>query len=231
MNDVLSTAELEALRTLSSPTIANAIETFNLKPRNEGFTDSSIRCLFPDLGVMVGYAVTAKIEAEQPAAEGHRVPIARWWDAIEKTPAPRVLVMQDLDKRPIGAFWGEVQANVHKAMGCVGVVTDGGVRDLDEVRALGFHFFAAHILVSHSYVHLVDVGGPVKVGGLVVKPGSLIHADKHGAIMIPSEIARDLVEAAEKLGKEEREIIRYCQSEAFTFEGFKELWRKFRPYS
>lgn len=231
MNVVLSTAELEALKTLSSPTVANAIETFNVKPRNQGFMDSSIRCLFPDLGVMVGYAVTAKIEANRPAVEGHRVPMARWWEVIEEIHAPRVLVMQDLDTHPTGAFWGEVMANVHKALGCVGVVTNGGARDLEEVKALGFHVFAAHILVSHAYIHLVEVGGDVKVGGLVVKPGDLLHADRHGVITIPLEIARDLVKAAEKLEKEEREIIEYCQSPEFTFEGFKELWRRLRPYS
>lgn len=231
MDIPLSLEELEALRKISTPTIANAIETFNVRPRNEGFMDSSIRCLFPELGTMVGYAVTARIEAEQPAAEGHRVPVFEWWESVLKTPAPRVLVMQDLDRQPIGAFWGEVMANVHRALDCAGVVTDGGVRDLDEVRALGFHFFAAHVLVSHAYIHLVDVGAPVKVGGLVVRPGDLIHADKHGVITIPFEIAKDIAETVERLERGEREVIEYCQSKEFTFEGFKKLWRKFRPYS
>ncbi len=229
MTGILSPAELEALRRINTPTIANAIETFNLRPRNQGYMSPEVRCLFPDLGVMVGYAVTAKMMAEQPAAEGEEASRFDYWDYILTMPAPRIAVIQDLDRRPaIGSFWGEVNANIHRALGCVGAITNGGVRDLDEVRALGFHLFAAETVVSHAYVHLVDFGGPVEVGGLLVKPGDLIHADKHGAIIIPHEIAHEVAAAAARVEAAERKIIDYCQSSDFSVEQLKALWRELR---
>src|SRR5206468_187305 len=122
-------------------------------------------------------------------------------------------VVHDLDEpRGQGAQWGEVQANIHRALGCAGVITDGSVRDLDEVRALGFQFAAAHISVSHAYVHMVDFGLPIKVGGLWVKPGDLIHADQHGAVTIPAEIAPRIPEAVVKVEADERKIISLCKS-------------------
>jgi len=227
MTNTLSREELEALKRINTPTISNAIETFNLRPRNEGFMSAEVRCLFPDLGVMVGYAVTARIMAEQPAAEGQQASRFDYWDYILTSPAPRIAVIQDLDQPPaIGSFWGEVNGNIHRALGCVGTITNGGVRDLDEVHALGFHFFAAAAIVSHAYVHLVDFGGPVKVGGLVVNPGDLIHADKHGAIIIPHEIAREVAAAAAMVDASERQVIDYCKSPEFSVERLKVLVRE-----
>ncbi len=162
----LSEAELAALRAWPTPAICNAIETFNVRPRNQGFM-SGIRCMFPDLEPMVGYACTATMIADMPANEKDRSATLAHRDNILKTPAPRVAVIQDLDEpRCIGSLWGEVNGNIHRALGCLGVVTDGGVRDLDEVHDIGFHFFAAEVIPSHAYVHLVDSGIPVKVGGL-----------------------------------------------------------------
>jgi len=222
----LSTEELQELRQISTPTIANAIETFNVRPRTQGFMNSDVRCIFPDLGVMVGYACTVTIMAEvQPAAES--VKRFDYWDAIVKVPEPRIAVIQDLDQpRPVGSFWGEVNASVHKALGCVGTVTNGGVRDLEEVHRIGFHFFASEVLVSHAYVHLVDVGIPVKIGGMVVRPGDLIHGDRHGVITIPSEIAREVASAARTVESAERQIIDYCHSTDFTLQGLKQTWTK-----
>ena len=117
---------------------------------------------------------TAIIRAEPGPIDGHRASTYGWWDYILSIPAPRVIVVHDLDEpRGQGAQWGEVQANIHRALGCVGVVTDGSVRDLDEVRALKFQFCAAHVSVSHANVHMVDFGIPVKVGGVWIKPGDL----------------------------------------------------------
>jgi regulator of RNase E activity RraA len=230
MTGILSRAELEVLRQINTPTISNAIETFDLRPRNQGYMSPEVRCLFPDLGVMVGYAVTARMMAEQPAVEGQEASRFDYWDYILTIPAPRIAVIQDLDQPPaIGSFWGEVNANIHRALGCVGTITNGGVRDLDEVHALGFHLFAAETIVSHAYVHLVDFGGPVKVGGLVVNPGDLIHADKHGVIVIPHEIAREVAAAAARVDAAERKIIDYCQSSDFSVERLKALWREMRP--
>lgn len=225
----VSPEQLARLRQISSPTLANAIETFDRRPRNAGFMSGAIVCRFPDLGVMVGHAVTALIRAEQAPVEGHRADVFAWWEQILSVPAPRVLVMQDLDAPPgLGAFWGEVQANVHRALGCVGVVTDGAVRDLPEAQALGFHFFSAHVSVSHAYVHLVDFGLPVKVGGLAVRPGDLIHADRHGVLAVPPELVAELPDAAARLEARERKMIRACQGEGVSLEALKAAWREFR---
>ena len=221
---------IHALKKISSPSLANGIETFNVRPRSQGFMSSEIRALFPELGPLVGYAVTALIRAEPAPLEGHRASTFAWWDYVRSIPAPRVVVVHDLDEpRGQGAQWGEVQANIHKALGCAGVLTDGSVRDLDEVRTLGFQFAAAHVSVSHAYVHMVDFGLPVKVGGLWVKPGDLIHADHHGALAIPSEIADRLPEAVASIEADERKIISCCQSPTFSAEGLKELFKQVRP--
>ncbi len=221
---------IEALRKFTSPSVANAIETFKVRPRHQGHMSSEIRCLFPELGPMVGYAVTAVIRAEPEPMEGHRASTFRWWDYVQSIPAPRVIVVHDLDEpRGQGAQWGEVQANIHKALSCVGVITDGSVRDLDEVRALGFQFAAAHVSVSHAWVHMVDFGLPVKVGGLWVKPGDLIHADQHGAVSIPPDIAARVPEAVTKVEADERKIISVCQSADFSAERLKALYQQIRP--
>jgi regulator of RNase E activity RraA len=221
---------IDALRKISSPSVANAIETFNVRPRDQGNMSSAIRTLFPELGPLVGYAVPCVIRAEQTPQQGHRASTYGWWDYVLTIPAPRVIVVHDLDEpRGQGAQWGEVQANIHKALGCAGVITDGSVRDLDEVRALGFQFAAAHVSVSHAYVHMVDFGLPVKVGGLWVKPGDLVHADQHGAVTVPADIADRIQEAVAKVEADERQIIGVCQSRDFTADKLKELYKKIRP--
>ncbi len=221
---------IDALRKITSPSVANAIETFNVRPRNQGQMSSELRALFPELGPLVGYAVTALIRAESAPLDGHRASTFGWWDYVQTIPAPRVLVVHDLDEpRGQGAQWGEVQANLHKALGCVGTVTDGSVRDLDEVRALGFQFVAAHVSVSHAYVHMVDFGLPVKVGGWWVKPGDLIHADQHGVVTIPPDVAARVPEAVAKVEADERKIISLCQSPDFTADKLKALYKQIRP--
>lgn len=209
---------LEALRQFDAPTVANAIETFNVRPRNTGFMNPDIRCLYPDLGVMVGYACTAIIAADHQPPNPPSVARQDWWRKVLETPAPRVVVMQDSDAQPIGSFWGEVQGNIHKALGCAGLVTNGGVRDLDEAKALGFHFFASAVLVSHAYVHLVEIDVPVSVGGMVVRPGDLIHADQHGAQVIPMDIAPQIPDSVAQIATNERRIIETCQSSDFSVE-------------
>ena len=225
MKQELTPEDLAALARYDAPTVANAIETFDIRPRNAGFMRPEIRCLFPKLGVMVGYAVTARIRAAQPPAEGEKIASNfDWWNLVLQTPRPRVVVIQDLDDPPaVGSFWGEVQANIHKALGAIGTVTDGGVRDLNEVGPLGFHFFARHVVVSHAYVHMVDFGDPVEVGGLTVRTGDVIHADRHGAQVVPLEVARQVPAAAEGVFARERRIIGYCKSPEFTPEGLKEI--------
>ena len=221
---------IDALKKITSPSVANAIETFKVRSREQGNVSSEIRCLFPDLGPMVGYAVPCVIRAEHEPIKDHRASTYGWWDYVQTIPAPRVIVVHDLDEpRGQGAQWGEVQANIHKALGCVGVVTDGSVRDLDEVKALGFQFAAAHVSVSHAYVHMVDFGLPVKLGGLWVKPSDLIHADQHGVVTIPTDIAPKIPEAVAKVEADERQIINVCQSKDFSADKLKALYQKIRP--
>lgn len=223
----LSTKELNALRSISTPTVSNAIESFNVRPQNEGFMSGEIKCIFPDMGVMVGYACTGVMIASWPDKEREEPLDFRMWEHILQIPAPRVAVIQDIDQPAcIGSLWGDVNANMHKALGCVGIVTNGGVRDLDEVHELGFQFFAAQVIPSHAYDHLVDVGNPVKVGGLVVSPGDLIHADKHGVLVIPREIASEVAEAARKVEESEQRLINLCKSPDFTMEKLKDELKK-----
>ncbi len=226
----LTAEQVTALRALSSPTVANAIETFQVRPRDVGNLSPDIRARFPELGPMVGHAVTALIRAEARPVEGHRVSTYAWWDYIETIPAPRIVVMQDLDDPPgQGAFWGEVQANIHKALGCAGVITDGSVRDLEEARLLGFQFCAAHVSVSHANVHLFDFGLPVKVGGVWIYPADLMHADQHGAVTIPAAITTEIPGAAARLAAEERQIIEVCRSPDFALNKLKAIYRQLRP--
>jgi regulator of RNase E activity RraA len=220
MSEILNPEELEKIRQWPTCAISNAIEIFNVRPWNEGCMSSDVKCVFPDMEPMIGYAVTAVISAESP--EGHRVSRPVWWEEILKIPEPRVLVIHDIDRPVAGCFWGEVQANIHKKLGCVGVVTDGTVRDLDEVHELGFHFFSSGVSVTHAYVHLVDVSIPVKVGGVVVEPGDLIMGDKHGVLSVPISIATHLPETAKRIEDWERNVIDYCKSKDFTLEGLKE---------
>lgn len=217
------------LRAIPTPAVSNGIEVFDVRPRTAGYMSSQIRCILPELGPMLGYALTATCRAtERPPKDANERRIAMW-RAIEAIPAPRVIVIKDLDDPPgAGAYWGEVQSNIHRALGCVGAVTDGSVRDLDEVRALGFHFFAGSVGVSHAYVHLVEFGQPVEVGGLVVRPGDLLHGDQHGVLVIPLEIAPQVADGVAKVERVEREIIAYCQSPGFTREGLEAVFRRTR---
>lgn len=219
----LTNEDLNALRKLSTPTVANAVEAFNIRPRNQGHMSPEVRCLFPDLGVMTGYAVTMRFAANQPpASEASRF---ESWKYILEVPEPRVVVLQDMDSPPgAGAPFGEVMATIHQRLGCVGAVTNGHMRDLDEARALGFHFFAGGVCVSHAYVHLIDFGQPVTVGGLTVRSGDLIHGDKHGVMVVPKEHARAIPGVAAQQTAREQYILSHCKDPNFSLE---ELYRRF----
>jgi len=212
--------DFEALRRLDTCTVANAIETFEVRLRNEGFADATIRCLFPLLNPMLGYAVTAKIRCSGPPPDGHAyLERTDWWNHITSIPAPRVVVIQDIDHKPgSGALLGEVHVNVLSALECVGAVTNGAVRDLHAVASMGFHFFARNVAVSHSYVHIVDVGVPVELGGLKIQPGDLIHGDCHGVLSVPGQIAADIPAVAARLAEKERKLIGLCRAPDFSLE-------------
>jgi 4-hydroxy-4-methyl-2-oxoglutarate aldolase len=220
---LLSADQLEALRRYNTPTISNAIEIFNIRKRHLGFLPHSIRCLFPDLGPIVGYAVTSQTKASYSEESSPDI-IADYFRYVAAQPGPKIAVGQDLDDPPgLGAQFGEVTAAIHKKLGCVGHITDGCPRDLDEVRALGFQLFGLNPCVSHAYVRLVDFGKPVKLAGVEVMPGELIHADKHGVCLIPLDIAHKLLDACAEVETLERPLLEHCRSEAFDLEEYIRL--------
>ena len=220
----LTRQQLDALGKLQTCAAANAIETFNVIPRDQGFIRPEVRSIFPELGNMIGYAVTGVISAKTQPSEHMRIARTEWFDYVLSIPEPRVIVLQDIDYPDVlGSYWGEVQSNVHKALGCVGTVTDGGVRDLDEMREAGFFAFATEVLVSHAYVHMVEYGVPVTIGGLTVNPGDIMLGDQHGVLRLPKDIATDIPKAVDEVEVGERKIIDFCKSAEFTVDGLKEL--------
>lgn len=218
----LTPEQLEELKKIDSPTISNAIELFNVRPRSEGFMLSNIKCILPSATPIVGYACTAKISALHPPTPEQRALSIKYYEMIKNHPGC-ITVIQDVDPQPIGSYWGEVQASIHKALKCVGLITNGGVRDLDAVERIGFGYFASCVLVSHAYVHLVDYDCPVEVGGITVKPGDLIHADKHGVVIIPNEIAHKVVEACRLVEYAEAAVIEECKKRFDTGVEIEEL--------
>jgi regulator of RNase E activity RraA len=214
---------IDALRRYDTPTLANAVESFDRRPHDAGFASLDIRCMFPDLPPLVGFAATATIRSRGKASERN---LEALYEHVAAVRAPRVAVVQDLDQPPAhGALWGEVQSNIFKRLGCDGAITDGCVRDLDEVHGLGFHLFARGPCVSHAYVRVEQTAVEVDVGGLRVQPNDLIHADKHGVLLIPLDIAGALPAAADALIARERELIKWVRSPGFSARAIAEKRR------
>lgn len=218
MNHPLSAEQLESLRRLDACTLANAIETFQERLRNEGFVDPSVRCLFPRLQPMLGYAATVTIRGSAPpTADGSYPDRTDWWDYILSLPEPRVVVVHDVSSKPgLGSLIGAVHMNILRALQCVGVVTNGSVRDIPDAESAGFHYFAGSVSVSHAYVHIVEIGKPVKVGGLNIQSGDLLHGDLHGVQSIPLDIAAQVPGVAAKINAEEQALIAFCRSPDFS---------------
>ena len=173
---------------------------------------------------MLGYAVTCHIHTSFiPVSGGYYHTNMDWWRYVETIPAPRVLVLQDADGEPgAGALAGELHAAIGMALGCVGVVTNGAIRDLPQLRDMGFHAFAGNVIVSHSYAHVAKFGHPVEIGGLEISPGDLIHGDLHGVHTIPLSILPQLVDAAEEVLRKEREFVEFCRSPEFSLRRLSE---------
>jgi 4-hydroxy-4-methyl-2-oxoglutarate aldolase len=228
VDPILTPEQFEALRRLDGCSLANAIEVFDVRLRNEGFIgDAEARCIFPDLPPMLGYAVTGRIRSATPPMASSIPPPQTltfadrddWWKYVLSIPEPRVLVLKDVDPTPgLGAFIGDVHSAICRALGCVGYVTNGAVRDVDATRAAGFQVFAGYISVSHAYAHITDFGEPVEIGCVRIRPGDLIHGDRHGVQTIPKAIARQIPPVAACLREKERRIIEFCNSADFTLE-------------
>ena len=221
----LTPAQLEELRRLDACLLANTIETFRLRLRNEGFVDHTVRSLFPELAPMVGYAATVRILGAAPPAAGAQFPDrSDWWEYIAQLPAPRVVVVQDTSsKTGLCSLVGEVHMSVLCALDCVGVVTNGSVRDLPAARGAGFHYFAGGVAVSHGYMHIIDFGQPVEIGGLAIASGDLLHGDLHGVQSVPLRIAAQLPGAAAAIRAREEALIALCRSPDFTLAKLRAL--------
>ena len=214
-------AELETLRAFDTPTICNAIELIAPERRVEGFTTEPFICHDPSLPPMVGYARTAKIRATRPSGRNKVDDMAmriNYFRHIAEGPAPTVTVIEDIDE-PVGfgAHWGEVNSNLHKGLGSVGVVTNGSIRDVD-MWAEGFGALAGSLGPSHGWVHVVEYAIQVEVHGMVVLPGDLIHADQHGAVVIPDSAVSAIKSTVDRLEKAEARLIGPSQQPEFDIE-------------
>ncbi len=220
MTAPLTPEQLEALRRLDACTLANAIETFDVRLRNEGFTDGGLRCLFPRLPPIVGYAATIKIRGSAPPTAASLYPQRTdWWGYVQSLPAPHIIVAQDIASHPgLGALFGQVHFNIQRALGCVGIVTNGAVRSIPAAEALGLQIFAGNVSVSHAYTHIVEFGTPVEVDGLKVQSGELLHGDQHGVQSIPISLAGQLPAVAARIAAEKQALIALCQSPEFSLE-------------
>jgi regulator of RNase E activity RraA len=215
-------AELAALAAFDTPTICNALEVVLPESRGRGYTTRPAVCGFPELKPVIGYARTARIRAKSPSA----LPAAEarelrhdYYRYIDAGPKPSLVLIQDLDgpDAGYGAFWGEVQSAIHRGLGALGVITDGSVRDID-AWAPGFQFLAAMVGPSHAYVHIVDFGGDIEVLGMRVRSGDVVHADRHGAVVIPAAAIRELPAAVEKVARREASILAVARAPDCTAE-------------
>jgi 4-hydroxy-4-methyl-2-oxoglutarate aldolase len=212
---------IDYLKTVDSPTLSNAIEVIKVRPRREGFVPLQIRCLFPEFGRMCGYAVTAQVES---VSEGEPFDIERFielYRAVESSPKPAVVALQEIGGYPdFATHCGEVMATFFTRLGAVGLVSDCGVRDLPEVRALGFQYFARGTVVSHASFRIVRTGVPVNICGLTIRPGDLLHGDENGLVSVPQGHEQELAAAVDQIRARERHIMTWVRSDKFALSDF-----------
>lgn len=225
MPETLTTRQFEFLRSIDTPTVCNLIEIVSPHRRGFGYTVKHLHCPFPDLPPIVGFAKTGTIKAKDTFGAGDKSYMERrldYLDYVASEPRPSISVLEDLDGEDVGfgAFWGEVQSNVHKALGVLGVVTNGSVRDIPMI-AKGFQMLAGSLSPSHAFVHLLDFGKEVTVHGMAVKSGDLIHADQHGAIVVPVDKVEEMMRAMDGLTAKEAAILEAALDPNDTVEKIK----------
>jgi regulator of RNase E activity RraA len=224
MSATLSKDEFDFLRSIDTPTVCNLIEIVTPQRRGAGYTVRHLHCPFPDLPPMVGFARTVTIRAKDAFGMGEASYIQRrldYLDYVAAEPRPSIMVIEDLDDDVgYGAFWGEVQSNVHQALGCLGTVTNGSIRDIPMIPP-GFQMLAGSIGPSHAYVHMVDYGVDVNVHGMAVKSNDLIHADRHGAVVVPADKIAAMKTALVGLNEREAKIIKAARAPDMTVEKLK----------
>ncbi len=221
---VLTAEDLAALTRWDTPTICNALELVVPERRGHGYTTEPLVPLDPDLPPICGYARTATIRAAAPPAETAAETAAKrqaYYEYIARPPQPTVVVIQDIDPRPgYGAFWGEVQTNIHKGLGAMGGVTNGSFRDVVD-SARGFNLLGGEVGPSHAFVHLVDFDRQVTVFGLTVTTNDIVHADRHGAVMVPGQAVKKIPDAADLIQRREAKILEAAKSPDFDIEKLK----------
>jgi regulator of RNase E activity RraA len=205
--------DLKRLAQFDTPTISNTIEVFQVRPRSSGYMDRRIRACFPEMPAVVGYASTATMRCAEPRVAGDiYASLDEQVARFAELPGPPMVVFQDLDDPPLAATFGEIMCSTYQAFGAAGLITSGAARDLDQVRRLGFAAFSSGAVCSHGYSHIVDLHGTIRVGGLTVRAGDLIHADTNGVCLIPTEIADQVAGAAEEFVAAEAIVLDYLKS-------------------
>ncbi|MBT3466233.1 MAG: RraA family protein [Rhodobacteraceae bacterium] len=221
---------LKLLQSVDTPTVCNAIEVAQGKRGFDAFTRGTMLCSAPDEPAIVGYARTAKIAAVKAPTEAPEVIKARrmaYYKHMADAPMPAVAVVEDTDFPDcIGAYWGEINTTVHKGFGLSGTLTNGVMRDLGDVPT-GYPVIAGSIGPSHGFVHVQEIGTQVEVFGMTVTEGDLIHADRHGALVIPEDVISTLEKAIEKLLSTENLILKPARGMGFDFELFEQAWITF----
>jgi len=219
---------LDLLHSVDTCTIANAIETLKLRMRNDGYVQMSLNCLMPSRAPVAGYAVTGRIRTGAP-------PISNlcyyqrtdWWEYMAQFPSPKIMVLADVDPSPgAGAFVGEIHAEICRALGCVGYVTNGAIRDVPALERNSFQCFSAALCPSHAYGHIVDFGEPVEIGCLKITPGDVLQGDRHGVQSIPRGIDAHLADAVQTIRTHEAKLITLCRSADFSVEKLTAMLRK-----
>jgi 4-hydroxy-4-methyl-2-oxoglutarate aldolase len=215
MNDFI-----EYLKTVDTPTLCNAIELLKVRPHEEGFTPLQVRCLFPEMGRMVGMAVTATVETVTQMKPRDNRTFVELYRAVQNAPKPSIVVLQEIGAHPdYAVHCGEVMATTFLRCGAIGLVSDAAVRDIPEVRAMKFHYFARGTAASHANFRIAQVGVPVQIHGMVVHPGSVLHGDENGLALVPEQSRERIPEMVERIRQRESELMAYVRSEEFTLDG------------
>ena len=214
---------LDTLRKYDTPTVCNVLELFEIRPRNTGYMDDRIKACYPALPPMVGFATTATFRAGAPPKGGDTyIGLGGQIDRIAALSGPKVVVFQDLDDPPVAATFGEIMCTTYKAFGCVGLITSGSGRDLDQVEPLKFPCFTSGTMPSHGYTQIVELEVPVRVGGVWVNPGELLHGDRNGVTTIPVELAALTAEGCAGFVDAESVVLEYLRKGSATAKGFAE---------
>lgn len=224
MGAAITADDLAVLTQWDTPTICNALEEIMPERRGYGFTTTHLFSLDPSLPPICGFARTATIRAAEPSDESAAEMAAKraaYYEYVAAAPTPTIVIIQDIDPQPgVGAFWGEVQTNIHKGLGVLGAVTNGSFRDVPD-SARGFNLIGGKVGPSHAFVHLVDIDCQVTVHGLTAKTNDIIHADQHGAVFIPPSAVTQIPAAVDLISRREAVILETAKSPDFTVEKLK----------